>query len=185
MLFRSRYKLVEPGTIFYNPMRIMIGSIAMVDDDDEPGITSPDYVVFRTRPGVLHHRWFYSWLRSKHGEALIRSLARGAVRERLLFKRLVAGRIAIPDWETQNAIAPRLEALRNLNGAVDAAAKAADLLTCAYLEKYFPAQEPRSWRSVTLGDVIKPRTEIVHPKDHPSGPAVFVGLEHKIGRAHV
>jgi type I restriction enzyme S subunit len=34
------------GTVFYNPMRILIGSIAFVDDDDEPGITSPDYVVF-------------------------------------------------------------------------------------------------------------------------------------------
>ena len=40
----DRYKLVEPGTIFYNPMRILIGSIAMLDEGQEPGITSPDYV---------------------------------------------------------------------------------------------------------------------------------------------
>jgi type I restriction enzyme S subunit len=45
----ERYKLVEPGTIFYNPMHIMIGSIAMLDDGEEPGITSPDYVVVRPR----------------------------------------------------------------------------------------------------------------------------------------
>jgi restriction endonuclease S subunit len=42
----ERYKPAFPGTVFYNPMRILIGSIAFVDDDDEPGITSPDYVVF-------------------------------------------------------------------------------------------------------------------------------------------
>lgn len=42
----ERYKPVTAGTVFYNPMRILIGSIAFVDDDDEPGITSPDYVVF-------------------------------------------------------------------------------------------------------------------------------------------
>lgn len=31
-----RYKPVLPGTVFYNPMRILIGSIAFVDDDDAP-----------------------------------------------------------------------------------------------------------------------------------------------------
>jgi len=58
----TRYKLVEPGTIFYNPMRILLGSVAMIDEGDAPGITSPDYVVFTTRPGTLHPRWFYYWL---------------------------------------------------------------------------------------------------------------------------
>jgi type I restriction enzyme S subunit len=31
---------------------------------------------------------------------------------------------------------------------------------------------------VHIGDVITPRNEIVHPRDSPSGPDVFVGLEH-------
>jgi type I restriction enzyme, S subunit len=43
----ERYKPVTAGTVFYNPMRILIGSIAMVDDNDAPGITSPDYVALR------------------------------------------------------------------------------------------------------------------------------------------
>ena len=38
----------DAGTIFYNPMRILRGSIAMVDEGDETGITSPDYVVLKT-----------------------------------------------------------------------------------------------------------------------------------------
>jgi hypothetical protein len=73
----QRYKPVDPGSVFYNPMRILLGSIAMVDDGEEGGITSPDYVVVRGRPGILHHRVFYYWLRSAAGEALIRQLARG------------------------------------------------------------------------------------------------------------
>jgi hypothetical protein len=32
-------------------MRIMIGSIAMVDDGDATGITGPDYVVLKGREG--------------------------------------------------------------------------------------------------------------------------------------
>jgi type I restriction enzyme, S subunit len=86
----QRYKLVGPKTIFYNPMRILLGSIAVVEEGEPPGITSPDYVVFRTRPGLLHYRWFYYWLRSADGAAFIRTLSRGAVRERMLFRRLAA-----------------------------------------------------------------------------------------------
>ena len=97
----ERYKLVAPGTIFYNPMRILLGSIAFVDEGDEPGITSPDYVVFRTREGVLHPTWFYFWLRSNAGADFIRTLTRGAVRERLLFNRLSPAQIALPTWEAQ------------------------------------------------------------------------------------
>ncbi len=76
----ARYKPVNAGTVFYNPMRILIGSIAFFDDDDEPGITSPDYVVLKGKPGFVDSRWFYYWLRSPWGIKCIQSLARGAVR---------------------------------------------------------------------------------------------------------
>jgi type I restriction enzyme, S subunit len=114
----ERYKLVIPGTIFYNPMRILLGSIARLDDDDVAGITSPDYVVFRTDQGALDDRWFYHWLRSWRGEALIKSLARGAVRERLLFKRLAAASIRAPSIGVQvrtSAAIRRVSEMLDLN----------------------------------------------------------------------
>ena len=82
----ERYKPVLPGTVFYNPMRILIGSIAMIDQDEQPGITSPDYVVVRGVPGKLHPVYLYYWLRSEYGEHFIKSHARGAVRERMTFR---------------------------------------------------------------------------------------------------
>jgi type I restriction enzyme S subunit len=97
----GRYKPVFPGTIFYNPMRILIGSIAYVDDGDKPGITSPDYVVFRGKEGKIDSRWFYYWLRSPLGHQTILLLARGAVRERMLFARLAAAEVDLPDYDTQ------------------------------------------------------------------------------------
>jgi type I restriction enzyme, S subunit len=33
-------------------------------------------------------------------------------------------------------------------------------------------------RSVRLGDVLQLRKDVIHPRDNPSGPAIFVGLEH-------
>src|SRR5688572_24503627 len=106
-------------------MRILIGSIAMVDEGDEPGITSPDYVVFKTRPGVLHHRCFYFWLRSAEGEDFIRQLARGAVRERMLFRRLADAEIVLPSWSGQIRMAEQLAAFSRARIAAEEQLKAA------------------------------------------------------------
>jgi type I restriction enzyme S subunit len=116
----ARYKLVDPVTVFYNPMRILLGSIAMVDDGDPPGITSPDYVVVKGRPGMLDTRWFYYWFRSVHGVNLIASLSRGAVRERILFNRLTTGVIDLPDYETQKQASDRMKHVQPVVEAVAA-----------------------------------------------------------------
>lgn len=113
-----RYKPVVPGTIFYNPMRILLGSIAMIDDGDESGITSPDYVVMKGVDRVLHPRWFYYWFRSKDGAGFIKSLSRGAVRERLLFKRLAPASMRIPDWQAQETFAKQLIDIRKFKKAM-------------------------------------------------------------------
>lgn len=114
----ERYKPVVAGTVFYNPMRILIGSIAFVDDDDEPGITSPDYVVLKGKPGVVDSRWFYYWLRSPLGEHCIQSLARGAVRERMLFNRLAEGDIELPEFDTQLRASKALAQIKPMRAAI-------------------------------------------------------------------
>ena len=109
----ERYKLVEPGMVFYNPMRIMIGSIAAVTRPDQIGITSPDYVVVRPKPEFLDPVWFYEWLRSPHhGGQFIAKLARGAVRERMLFTRLGKGIIPVPPLPAQEKFAALCVAAR-------------------------------------------------------------------------
>ena len=114
----QRYKPVFCGTVFYNPMRIMIGSIAFVDDDDEPGITSPDYVALRGKAGQVDSRWFYYWLRSPYGEHCINSLARGAVRERMLFNRLAEGSILLPPYPDQLRASKALATLKLVKSAI-------------------------------------------------------------------
>jgi type I restriction enzyme S subunit len=114
-----KYKPVFPGTVFYNPMRILIGSIAYVDDDDTLGITSPDYVALQGKQGVVDSRWFYHWLRSPLGERCILSLARGAVRERMLFNRLADGEIELPDFATQQRASKALAELKPMRRAIE------------------------------------------------------------------
>jgi type I restriction enzyme S subunit len=114
-----KYKPAFPGTVFYNPMRILIGSIAFVDEDDAPGITSPDYVALQGKPNAVDSRWFYYWLRSPLGVQCINSLARGAVRERMLFNRLAEGGIDLPEFSVQQRASAALKELRPLRAALE------------------------------------------------------------------
>ncbi|MES2846548.1 MAG: hypothetical protein V4747_16125 [Pseudomonadota bacterium] len=132
-----KYKPVTPGTVFYNPMRILIGSIAFVDDDDAPGITSPDYVALRGKPGLVDSRWFYHWLRSELGAQCILSLARGAVRERMLFNRLADGKIDLPSPEAQEKASRALRELKPLQRALKSKLAEIDLLPQKILAQAF------------------------------------------------
>lgn len=139
----ERYKPVRAGTIFYNPMRILLGSIAIVDEGDSPGITSPDYVVMRGREGVLHPVWFYHWFRSPAGAVFIKSLSRGAVRERLLFNRLARGHVTIPSWERQLRAVDRIRAATKLCAILEAKLAALEKLPAALLRQAFSGGSKR------------------------------------------
>lgn len=133
----ERYKPVFPGTVFYNPMRILIGSIAYVDDDDTPGITSPDYVVLRGKVGDLDSRWFYYWLRSPLGERCINSLTRGAVRERMLFNRLAEGKADLPKHGEQIKASNALAEIKPMGYALDTKLKDINMLSQKILTQAF------------------------------------------------
>ena len=133
----ERYKLVDPVTVFYNPMRILLGSIAMVDEGDAPGITSPDYVVVKGQPGVLDTRWFYYWFRSEQGAQLIDSLSRGAVRERIMFNRLAVGKIELPDYETQLNASMRMKLIKPIVESINIELVAINALPAALLRRAF------------------------------------------------
>lgn len=135
----ERYKPVANGTVFYNPMRIMIGSIAMVDEDDTPGITSPDYVALRGKPGVVDSRWFYYWLRSPYGVSCIASLARGAVRERMLFNRLAEGNIKLPSYNVQVIASKALAELKPMQTAINKQLNEINLIPVKILANAFEA----------------------------------------------
>ncbi len=133
----ERYKFATHGSIFYNPMRILIGSIALVDDDEAEGIVSPDYVVAKPKLDKLLPRFFYYWLRSQHGMSAILASARGAVRERMMFKGLAKIELPLPDIETQRRfdriyVAARSARLRLISQQKELAALEPALLRAAF-----------------------------------------------------
>lgn len=149
----ERYKPVEPGTIFYNPMRILLGSIAYLGAGHEPGITSPDYVVFKTRHGVLHPRWFYYWLRSRDGAAFIRTLTRGAVRERMLFRRLATGEIDVPMFSGQASFAEYVQSVEQARIAAEVQLQISQRLARAWIARFFSTSVVERWPQAPMRSV--------------------------------
>ena len=129
------------GTAVRHAGPILLGSIALVDEGDTPGITSPDYVAVRGREGVLHAVWFYAWFRSPAGAEFIKSLTRGAVRERLLFNRVAPGRIPVPPWPRQLATVARIRAADRARRAFAARLSDLEKLPAALLRAAFGGNE--------------------------------------------
>lgn len=128
----------------------------MVDRDDAPGITSPDYVVLRGRPGLVDTRWFYYWLRSPPGAACIASLARGAVRERMLFNRLAEGSIDLPPFAVQARISEALAELRPLRAQAIARARELERLPALLLERAFSPETFTTTRTTNAAHHLAP-----------------------------
>ena len=118
-------------------MRILIGSIAFVDEDDTAGITSPDYVALQGKASVVDSRWFYHWLRSPLGAQCILSLARGAVRERMLFNRLAEGTIELPSFAAQKMASAALKELKPMRKCMEKNLCEIDLLPQKILAQAF------------------------------------------------
>lgn len=78
----NKYLLVEQWDFAYNPSRINIGSIGMLEDDLVGGV-SPVYVVIRPRAA---YRWFLEFsLRTSQTKSWINTLASGSVRQSLSY----------------------------------------------------------------------------------------------------
>ena len=87
------------------------------------------------------HGWVYHWLRSPLGEQCILSLARGAVRERMLFNRLADGEIELPDFTDQHKAAAALKELKPVRKAIRQQLREIDLLPQKILAQAFGQQE--------------------------------------------
>jgi type I restriction enzyme M protein len=86
-------KHVDGGDFVYNPMRVNIGSIGIVPNGLENAITSPDYVVFKTKG--INSDFLLHLLRSPFYRMYIDVISTGSIRDRLYFEDLQT--IRIPD----------------------------------------------------------------------------------------
>ncbi|RDU51534.1 restriction endonuclease subunit S [Helicobacter sp. MIT 01-3238] len=99
----SNYKVVCRGEFAYNPARINVGSIAMLENF-ENGILSPMYIVFECLEKI-NKDFFKYWLESHNFRGVLGRYLSGSVRETLSFNDMKTMKIFIPTLAEQKRIA--------------------------------------------------------------------------------
>ena len=99
----ANYKLVHRGQFAYNPSRVNVGSLDLLQTYDL-GILSPMYIVFETRP-TMDPKFLYYQLKSGWFVGHIPMYVQGSVRDSLSFDGLENMKFWIPSLPEQKAIA--------------------------------------------------------------------------------
>ena len=94
------YKIIEQNCFAYNPYRINVGSIGLLEDDTV-GLISPAYVVFKPKPQSIIPQLLLKFLKSAEGLRQIKLHARGTVRQALRYADLCKIELSLPDYEDQ------------------------------------------------------------------------------------
>lgn len=151
----STYKLVENGMFAYNPSRINVGSIALLESEERV-IVSPLYVIFSVSKEIDSH-FLLRFLKSPIGLNLIKSKTSGSVRNSLRFKDLISISITLPSLSEQQAIASELDAIQKI--IEDYKAQLADLDVLAqsiFLDTFGdPISNPKGWEKVFFASLTK------------------------------
>ena len=99
----SNYKIVHKGQFAYNPSRINLGSIALLNGDT--CIISPMYIVFEIiDTNRLLPEYLMLWFGRKEFQRSTFFYATGSVRDTFNFDLMREVKIPIPDIDTQKAI---------------------------------------------------------------------------------
>ena len=103
----SNYKVVRRGEFAYNPSRVNVGSLAMLNEYDE-GILSPMYIVFKANENI-DKSYLLQSLQSWWFRGHIPAYTQGSVRDSLSFDGLCSMKFYIPTLQEQKAISAILE----------------------------------------------------------------------------
>lgn len=104
----TNYKIVKKGNFAYNPSRINVGSIALLESY-EIGILSPMYVVFECLKNS-DNRFLKFWFQSHNFIGNLYKYLAGSVRKSLNFKDMKTISIKLPNLNEQQKIAEVLAA---------------------------------------------------------------------------
>lgn len=109
----SNYKVIRNGDIAYNPSRINVGSVDLLEKYDI-GIMSPMYVIVRCKENILNNKFLKQWLISNIFYSLLERNLQGGVRKSLSYNLFKEINILIPSFKEQEKIADFLSSVDEL-----------------------------------------------------------------------
>jgi restriction endonuclease S subunit len=177
-LSRSR---LQPGDLLIT-IAGTLGRVGYIPDDS-PSMNCNQAVAFaRLKPELIDIQ--YAVLVCKI-QSIFESLTRlsvGGAIPNLNLQNIRSIEIPLPPLSEQKRIVAilnnQMEAVENAREAARDQLSASKALPPAYLREAFESEEAREWPKRKLGNILTLRNDVIHPKNNPTGEAVFVGLEH-------
>jgi len=152
----EKYKAIERGMFAYNPMRLNIGSIGYCSQNIQPGLVSPDYVVFECNPKKLDPEFLNYYIGSTAWLEWTAKAGVGSVRLRIYYKELAQLPILLPSISEQHAIAEVLGVLDNkieLNSRMSATLES--MARAVFRQWFIESKEAIDWEEVPLPEIIE------------------------------
>ena len=109
----SNYKVIRKGDIAYNPSRINVGSVDVLQNNDI-GVMSPMYVIVRCKENILNNEFLKQWLLSNTFYSLMEKNLQGGVRKSLPYNIFKNIEIVTPPLKEQQKIADLLSSVDEL-----------------------------------------------------------------------
>lgn len=115
----SNYTVIREGMVAYNPSRLNIGSIAMLESP-EPGLVSPMYVVFSIDENKICRKYFSYLIKSSYVLSKIDALKEEGARFRFDYSRWNWITVPLPPLNVQNEIVRILNSFTELTADLTA-----------------------------------------------------------------
>ena len=129
-------------------------------------------------PTHTDSEWLYYWLLTVDLRLIANTQALPSIRQ----SDVCALELEVPSKDEQQRVAAQLRVqlaeVERARAAAQAQLDAAQILPAALLRDVFDSRAAKKWPLRRLGDSLVLRKEIIHPSEHPKGPAIFIGLEH-------
>jgi restriction endonuclease S subunit len=180
----AEYRLVPGDVLFNNTNSVaLVGKSTLFQGYGEPVVFSNHFTRLRVVRERLDPNFLLLWLVRQWQTKLFENICnRWIGQSAVKSNKLLALKMPLPSLEEQKRIVAvlneKMSAIERARAAAEAQLEAAQALPAAYLREAFESAEAEKWPQKRLGDVLRQRREVVHPRDNPSGPATFVGLEH-------
>jgi type I restriction enzyme S subunit len=174
-------QVIRANDVLVATTRPSLNAVALVPAELDGEICSTGFCVLRPG-GEIDPEYLFTFVQTRAFVTGLSDLVKGALYPAVTDGQVRAQKLPLPPLREQRRIAARLrEQLAEVEKAriaVQAQLNTAALLPGNQLRAVFASATAKGWPRCKLGDVLRLRKEVVHPRDNPRGPATFVGLEH-------
>lgn len=132
----SNYTIIRTGMVAYNPSRLNIGSIAMLNES-VPGLVSPMYVVFKVDEKRIRRKYFEYAMKSSLVTSKINAYKEEGARFRFDYSRWNWITIPLPPLEIQDKIIEMLNVFCKMNSVLNCELEQRKLQYEYFLNRFF------------------------------------------------